>query len=132
MDSGRAARTWPVRLEHGPVALRPLRRADEVEWARIRNAEPGWFRMWDSTSPASSGESPITFSQLVTRLNRRARQGQVLPWAVEYTDAGARPRFVGQVTVSGITWGSDPELEWEETELKAARLVGLASGRVVP
>ncbi|MFD6179328.1 MULTISPECIES: chorismate-binding protein [unclassified Isoptericola] len=30
-------------------------------------------------------------------------------------------------TGAGITWGSDPEREWEETELKAARLVGLAS-----
>jgi para-aminobenzoate synthetase component 1 len=31
-------------------------------------------------------------------------------------------------TGAGITWGSDPEDEWAETELKAARLVGLASG----
>ena len=30
-------------------------------------------------------------------------------------------------TGAGITWGSDPEEEWRETELKAARLVGLAS-----
>jgi para-aminobenzoate synthetase component 1 len=30
-------------------------------------------------------------------------------------------------TGAGITWGSDPEAEWQETELKAARLVGLAS-----
>ena len=32
-------------------------------------------------------------------------------------------------TGAGITWGSDPEGEWAETELKARRLVGLASGR---
>ncbi|KQX47947.1 MULTISPECIES: chorismate-binding protein [unclassified Streptomyces] len=31
-------------------------------------------------------------------------------------------------TGAGITWGSDPEREWEETELKAARLVAIASG----
>jgi para-aminobenzoate synthetase component 1 len=31
-------------------------------------------------------------------------------------------------TGAGITWGSDPHAEWKETELKAARLVGLASG----
>jgi para-aminobenzoate synthetase component 1 len=31
-------------------------------------------------------------------------------------------------TGAGITWGSDPAREWEETELKARRLVGLASG----
>jgi DNA processing protein len=34
-------------------------------------------------------------------------------------------------TGAGITWGSDPEREWAETELKAARLVGLASGAAV-
>jgi para-aminobenzoate synthetase component 1 len=28
-------------------------------------------------------------------------------------------------TGAGITWGSDPVAEWEETELKAARLIGL-------
>ena len=30
-------------------------------------------------------------------------------------------------TGAGITWRSDPQQEWEETELKAARLVALAS-----
>jgi para-aminobenzoate synthetase component 1 len=30
-------------------------------------------------------------------------------------------------TGAGITWGSDPEEEWRETELKASRLVDLAS-----
>lgn len=30
-------------------------------------------------------------------------------------------------TGAGITWGSDPDREWHETRLKAARLVGLAS-----
>lgn len=31
-------------------------------------------------------------------------------------------------TGAGITWDSDPEGEWEETELKARRLVGIANG----
>lgn len=31
-------------------------------------------------------------------------------------------------TGAGITWGSDPEREWDETELKASRLVAIASG----
>jgi para-aminobenzoate synthetase component 1 len=30
-------------------------------------------------------------------------------------------------TGAGITWGSDPEREWQETELKAARLLAVAS-----
>jgi para-aminobenzoate synthetase component I len=41
---------------------------------------------------------------------------------------GARQLRFG--TGGGITWGSDPAREWDETELKAARLIGLASGRV--
>lgn len=32
-------------------------------------------------------------------------------------------------TGAGITWGSDPEGEWRETELKAARLLAVASGQ---
>jgi para-aminobenzoate synthetase component 1 len=35
-------------------------------------------------------------------------------------------------TGAGITWGSDPEQEWDETQLKCARLIGLASARVGP
>ncbi|MGW1539687.1 chorismate-binding protein [Streptomyces sp. NPDC002309] len=31
-------------------------------------------------------------------------------------------------TGAGITWGSDPEDEWRETELKASRLLAIASG----
>jgi para-aminobenzoate synthetase component I len=34
-------------------------------------------------------------------------------------------------TGAGITWGSDPLAEWHETELKAERLVGLASAQMV-
>jgi para-aminobenzoate synthetase component 1 len=33
-------------------------------------------------------------------------------------------------TGAGITWGSEPEREWAETELKAARLIGLASSQI--
>jgi para-aminobenzoate synthetase component 1 len=32
-------------------------------------------------------------------------------------------------TGAGITWGSTPEGEWEETELKARRLLAVAAGR---
>jgi para-aminobenzoate synthetase component 1 len=39
-------------------------------------------------------------------------------------DAGGTLRFG---TGAGITWGSEAEREWEETELKARRLIALAS-----
>ena len=34
-------------------------------------------------------------------------------------------------TGAGITWGSEADAEWEETELKARRLIGLASGETL-
>lgn len=39
---------------------------------------------------------------------------------------GSGRRWLRFGTGSGITWGSDPVGEWRETQLKAARLVGLA------
>jgi para-aminobenzoate synthetase component 1 len=45
---------------------------------------------------------------------------------------GAGRRWLRFGTGAGITWGSEAQGEWEETELKAVRLIGLASGRVQP
>ena len=47
-------------------------------------------------------------------------------WAERTTDGRRVLRFG---TGAGITWGSDPDAEWAETELKAARLVGLTGTR---
>ena len=47
-------------------------------------------------------------------------------WAAR--DAGGN-RVLRFGTGAGITWASDAQGEWQETELKAARLVALASGR---
>ncbi|GAB2946775.1 chorismate-binding protein [Streptomyces pseudoechinosporeus] len=46
-------------------------------------------------------------------------------WMDRSANAAAVLRFGSG---AGITWGSDPELEWRETELKAARLLAVASG----
>ncbi|MEW1953458.1 chorismate-binding protein [Terrabacter sp. NPDC080008] len=45
---------------------------------------------------------------------------------------GTGRRWLRFGTGAGITWQSDPEGEWAETELKAARLIGLAAGAVTP
>lgn len=50
-------------------------------------------------------------------------------WA-DRTGSGQRTLRFG--TGGAITWGSDPGQEWAETELKAVRLIGLASGRLEP
>ncbi|MFI2434201.1 chorismate-binding protein [Streptomyces sp. NPDC018693] len=46
-------------------------------------------------------------------------------WIDRTADGAAVLRFG---TGAGITWGSDPEGEWRETELKASRLLAVASG----
>ncbi|MEE9964080.1 MAG: GNAT family N-acetyltransferase [Propionicimonas sp.] len=97
---------WPVRLEHPPVSLRPVRRSDEAAWTRIRSSDPQWFRRWDSTRPPKSSDPTYTFAQLVRMMDRRAKAGLALPWAVDFTPPGEPPRFVGQVTVAGIQRGS--------------------------
>ncbi|MGW2238232.1 chorismate-binding protein [Streptomyces sp. NPDC001759] len=45
---------------------------------------------------------------------------------IDRTAGGAAELRFG--TGAGITWGSDPEAEWRETELKASRLLAVASG----
>jgi [ribosomal protein S5]-alanine N-acetyltransferase len=92
---------WPVTLRSGAVTLRPLTRADKNAWrdARRRNAE--WLRPWDATPPPGSDARPASYSQLVRRLNRLARQGTTFPFAVE-VDGG----FAGQLTVNNIVRGS--------------------------
>ncbi|MFC1407764.1 chorismate-binding protein [Streptacidiphilus sp. N1-12] len=45
-------------------------------------------------------------------------------WIDRDDPSGPQVRFG---TGAGITWGSDPEREWDETELKAARLLAVAS-----
>ncbi|WP_306320583.1 MULTISPECIES: chorismate-binding protein [unclassified Streptomyces] len=45
-----------------------------------------------------------------------------------WIDRGADGDFLRFGTGAGITWGSDPEREWRETELKASRLLAVASG----
>jgi len=94
-------RGWPVTLTDGDVRLRPLRRSDEATWMRLRAVNAAWLEPWDATSPEPvTGRRP-TFGQFVRTLDRQARSGTSLPFAIEH--AGD---LVGQLTVSGITYGS--------------------------
>lgn len=94
-------RGWPVALSDGDVRLRPLRRSDEAAWMRLRAVNAAWLEPWDATSPEPvTGRRP-TFGQFVRTLDRQARSGTSLPFAIEH--AGD---LVGQLTVSGITYGS--------------------------
>jgi [ribosomal protein S5]-alanine N-acetyltransferase len=95
----RRTRAWPLELREGPVTLRPLRRGDARRWRALRNANLDWLAPWEATHPGP--ERSPTFGEMVSAFSREARAGRMLPFAIEWQGA-----LVGQVTVSGITWGS--------------------------
>jgi ribosomal-protein-alanine N-acetyltransferase len=102
---------WPVELQHGQVALRPLRAGDGAEWAAARQRNVSWLRPWDATQPPGAEDGARTFRAMARDWNRQARYGRMLPFVITYGAAagpGARSKWplVGQLTVSGITYGS--------------------------
>ena len=96
--------SWPVTLIEGDIRLRPLRVRDARAWREVRGRNAEWLAPWDATLPsegAFEGEAPPTFSAMVRRMNREARAGRMLPWALDVDGV-----FRGQVTVGGIAMGS--------------------------
>jgi para-aminobenzoate synthetase component I len=110
--------------------------------ARLR-ADIGWAELMAATFPPGSvsGAPKSSALRLIGELEPVARG----PYcgAVGWVDADRAQASLavgirtfwwddGRLcfgTGAGITWGSDPEHEWDETELKAARLVALATQR---
>jgi ribosomal-protein-alanine N-acetyltransferase len=102
---------WPVELKHGQVGLRPLRASDGSEWAAARQRNVSWLRPWDATQPPGADDGARTFRAMARDWNRQARYGRMLPFVITYggaAGAGSRSKWplVGQLTVSGITYGS--------------------------
>lgn len=101
----------------------------------------GWRELLDATFPAGSitGAPKSSALQTIDELETAPRGPYCGAVGWIDADAGRGELAVGIRTFwaedgrllfgtgAGITWGSDPEAEWAETELKAERLVGLAS-----
>jgi para-aminobenzoate synthetase component I len=101
----------------------------------------GWSEIMDATFPPGSvtGAPKSSALRIISELES-ARRGPYCG-AIGWVDAERREgefavgirsfwREGGELrfgTGAGITWGSDPLLEWEETELKAANLLAVAS-----
>ncbi len=92
---------WPATLQYGDVTLRPLRYRDARAWRVVRRRNAAWLQPWDATVPPGGTERPATFRTLVARMQRHARQGLGMPFAIEVDG-----RFAGQVTVNNIVRGS--------------------------
>jgi ribosomal-protein-alanine N-acetyltransferase len=92
---------WPVWLSSGSVTLRPLAYGDSRAWREARRRNAAWLRPWEATVPPGAEARPTSFRALVWRLNKMARAGAALPFAVEVDG-----HFAGQVTVNNIVRGS--------------------------
>jgi len=102
---------WPVTLRAGALVLRPLTRMDQPDWDEVRIANREWLREWDATTPPQGMSNAITFGLMLQGQRTAARRGQSLPWVLAWDDGWPdhpvrRPKLIGQVSVSGIAWGS--------------------------
>lgn len=100
-----------------------------------------WPQIVQATFPPGSvtGAPKSSALALIEQLESASRAGYC--GAIGWIDADAGTAELGVAirtfwlaegelrfgTGAGITWGSDPQAEWEETELKAARLISLAT-----
>lgn len=119
-----SASWWPMRLS-GPqnVVLRPLLRTDAGAFDEVREANREWLRPWDATIPGTS-ELELDFRLMRRSLNSQARKGRALPFAIEVDGD-----FRGQVTVSGIQWGSISSAQigyWIDSRVAGRGIVPLA------
>ena len=125
---------WEVEAQPGLVHLVSTVRG------RLRPGT-GWADLLDATFPPGSvtGAPKLAALDVIAALEPVPRG--VYCGAVGWVDADRRrgrpqrrhPHLLGRPTASstwasgaGITWDSDPVAEWEETELKARRLLAVA------
>lgn len=101
-----SATSWPVTLRAGALVLRPIRHRDKSTWTALRHRNARWLAPWEASNPDPEGFLP-TYHQMVRSLTAQARAGLALPFLITEELQGSRDaRLVGQLTVSGITWGS--------------------------
>ncbi|MGH3424699.1 MAG: GNAT family N-acetyltransferase [Nocardioidaceae bacterium] len=74
---------------------------DAEAWARLRRDNNEWLTPWEATLPYDVDTGPRSYRQIIRGLRRQAREGRAFPFVVTHDD-----EVVGQITVSGITWGS--------------------------
>ncbi len=101
-DGARGTVPWQrLRLQHGPVTLRPIERGDQAAWKEVRSRNHAWLRQWEATRPPGDEAPLVTFSTMVRDLRRQATAGRCLPLVIT-----VRGEFAGQVTVNNIVGGS--------------------------
>ncbi len=86
-------------LTHGDVTVRSIRPRDARVISRLLKDNRSWLQKWEATVPGFEG-APLS-SEMIRNVLRLARKDQAAPFVIEY-----RGQVVGQVTLSGLSFGS--------------------------
>lgn len=86
-------------LTHGDVTVRSVRPRDARTLSRLLKDNRVWLQKWEATVPGYEGLPPA--GDMIRGVLRLARKDQVAPFVIEY-----RGHVVGQVTLSGLSFGS--------------------------
>jgi para-aminobenzoate synthetase component 1 len=140
-DLGRVARTGSVTVRQ-LLAVEPYPGLYHlVSTVAADVAAVPWSALIDATFPPGSvsGAPKSSALQVISEIEPVARQWYCGAFGWVDADTGRAELGVairtfwldeGRLkfgTGAGITWGSDPAGEWQETQLKAERLIGMAS-----
>jgi len=124
-----------LRVEHHP-GIRHL--VSDIQ-GTLRD-EVAWSEIFDELLPAGSvSGAPKSSALTLIKANEPAPreiycgpmgwvEGDQALLGLAIRTFWSRERTIHFGTGAGVTWPSDPHLEWRETELKANRLVGIAGG----
>ena len=99
-----AAPGWPAELHHDRVGVRPMRWRDAPDWIELRRRNEDWLRPWEATPPTQLVAAPASLAVYLAMhrgLQRKARGGAALPFAITYEE-----QLAGQVTVGNVVRGS--------------------------
>ncbi len=85
--------------QHGPISIRLVRQRDARVLQHELLSNRSWLRPWEATSPG--GPAPLDMRSSIRRLLQQHRDGQGVPFVMEYDGEVA-----GQLNVWGIARGS--------------------------
>jgi ribosomal-protein-alanine N-acetyltransferase len=86
-------------LNHGGVYVRSIRARDARPLRALLKSNRSWLEKWEATIPGYSEFPPV--GDIIRSLLRLAKQNQAAPFIIEHDGD-----VVGQVTVSGLSFGS--------------------------
>jgi ribosomal-protein-alanine N-acetyltransferase len=86
-------------LNHGGVHVRSIRARDTRPLRALLKENRSWLEKWEATIPGYSEFPPV--GDIIRSLLRLAKQNQAAPFIIEHGG-----EVVGQVTVSGLSFGS--------------------------